>query len=337
MLDFTFRALGFQPPKGVQAIGAFYSQPYFNQDYITAAFQPLSPTVREPLIAQIVNPFGSHDESANFELSQPFLRMVFSMLRFMVRFPQQLPRVLATYQAEIAQAEEFPYQVASDVEICDQIYRLPFKYANKLLNNDFLMIAVIGRSYRLLGALLKRYYHADTGEVVAKLISGVTGNVTMETNKRLWDLAQIARSAPSVSAVLRENDSAQASLLLRDTEAGAAFLQAMDVFLAEFGHREVHMDIIYPTWREDPEPVYSFIRSYLDADESQSPYRQQERLIKEREQLTKLVMKDVRRSLSGRLFLAPVFEWILKQTQVHTRERDTMHFEMTRISLLSAD
>ncbi len=69
------------------------------------------------------------------------------------------------------------------------------------------------------------------------------------------------------------------------------FLQAMDQFLDEFGHREVHMDILYPTWCEDPEPVYSFIRSYLDADESQSPYRQQERLIKEREVLTRMVDK----------------------------------------------
>ena len=42
-------------------------------------------------------------------------------------------------------------------------------------------------------------------------------------------------------------------------------------------------------------------------------------------------MKDVERGMVGRLFLAPVFKWFLKQTQAHTRERDTMHFEMTRI------
>jgi phosphohistidine swiveling domain-containing protein len=332
MLDFTFRALGFELPKDIQAIGGFYNQPYFNREYIAAAFAPLTPAVREPLIAQIVNPFGEEqDESAHFELTMPFLRMVYRMLRFMVGFPRQLPDMLATYRAEIKQADEYPYQVATEEEIGEQIYRLPFEYANKLLNNDFLMIAVIGRSYRLLGALLKRYYEADTDEVVAKLISGVTGNVTMETNKRLWDLAQIARSNPAVGAVLRDNPAAQARRLLQTTAGGGEFIREMDRFLDEFGHREVHMDILYPTWNEDPEPVYSFIRSYLDADEAQSPYRQQERLIREREQLTLMVMKDVEKSLSGRLFLAPVFKWILKQTQVHTRERDTMHFEMTRL------
>jgi rifampicin phosphotransferase len=331
MLDFTIRSLGFEPPKNMQAIGGFHYQPYFNRDYIAAAFQPLSPPAREPLIAQIVNPFGSDEEPTRFELSLPFVRLAYRMLRFMVSFPRQLPGMLANYQAEIAEVEGYPYQIADDAEICKQIYRLPFEYANKLLNNDFLMIAVIGRAYRLLGALLHRYYHADTDEVVAKLISGVTGNVTMETNKRLWDLAQIARSTPAVGAILRENDSTQAHMLLHKSEKGAEFIQAMDQFLEEFGHREVHMDIFYPTWCEDPEPVYSFIRSYLDADESQSPYRQQERLTREREQLTRMVINDVERGITGRLFLAPIFKWILNQTQVHTRERDTMHFEMTRL------
>ena len=331
MLDYTIQELGFEPPKEGQAMGGFYYQPYFNRDYIAAAFQPLSPAAREPVINQIVNPFGSQGETAGFEVSLPYIRMVYRMLRFMMRFPRQLPDMLANYQAQIARVEEFPYSLASDQEICTQVYRLPFEYADKLLNNDFLMIAVIGRSYRLLGALLKRYYQADTDEVVAKLISGVTGNVTMETNKRLWDLAQIARSAPSVSAELRENDSAQARMLLRNSEEGREFIQAMDRFLDEFGHREVHMDILYPTWGEDPKPVFSFIRSYLDADESQSPYRQQERLTQERQRLTKMVIKDVEKGILGRLIYAPIFKWFLNKSQIHTRERDTMHFELTRL------
>jgi pyruvate,water dikinase len=287
--------------------------------------------VSEPLIAQIVNPFSSQEETAAFEFSLPYIRMIAKILRFMVRFPKQLPGLLATYRTQIDQVNEFPYDTASDREIYQQIYRLPFEYADKLLNNDFLMIAVIGRSYRILGALLKRHYHADTEEVVAKLISGVTGNVTMETNKRLWDLAKYARSEPFVGKTLRENDSAHARAILTQSDVGRGFIQALDRFLEEFGHREVHMDILYPTWCDDSEPVFSFIRSYLDADESQSPYYQQERLVHERQTLTRMVLHDLRKDLLGRVFLAPFTKWFLAQTQVHTRERDTMHFEMTRL------
>jgi pyruvate,water dikinase len=331
MLDFTFRSLGFEPPKDMQGTAGFYNQLYFNRDYIAATLQPLSPAVREPIVEQMVNPFGDHKEAANYELSWPYLRMMFRILQFMVRFPKQLPGLLSSYRAEIKQADEYPCEIAPYTEICEQIKWLCFEHARKLLNHDFLMIAVIGRSYRVLGALLKGYYHDDTEEVVTKLISGVTGNITMETNKRLWDLAQIAKSTPAVGAVIRECDPLQTRVILQQSEEGMKFLQAMDQFLDEFGHREVHMDILYPTWGEDPEPVYSFIRSYLDSDDSQSPHRQQARLIKEREDLTRMVVNDLEKRLIGRLILAPIFHWFLRQTQLHTRERDTMHFEMTRL------
>jgi phosphohistidine swiveling domain-containing protein len=331
MLDFTFYSFGFKPPEDIPAISVFFNQAYFNRDYIAATYQPLSPTVREQLIANTVNPFGRREGTAGLELSRPFLRMMARILRFMVRFPKQLPGLLATYQAEISQAASYPFERANDVEIAALTRRVPYEYASKLLNYDFLMIAVIGRTYRLLGAILKRYYGADTDEVVAKLISGVTGNVTMETNKRIWDLAQIARSSREVSEILGDHSYQECRGLLEQYPEGRAFLGSLHQFLVEYGHREVRMDIVDPTWCDDPEPVLAFVRSYLDAGEDQSPHRQQARLVKEREQLTGFVLNDIQKGLLGRLLIAPVFRWILKQTQIHTRERDTMHFEMTRI------
>ncbi len=331
MLDFTFQSLGFQPPKDIQAIGVFHNQPYFNRNYIEGAFQPLSAKVRTPLVAQMVNPFSDQEEVSGVELSIPYLRMAINILRFMVLFPRQLPGILENYRGEIKAASAFPYQTASDEEICELIHRLPFEYASKLLNYDFLMIAVIGRTYRLLGALLKRYYGADTEEVVAKLISGVTGNITMETNKRLWELSLAARIEPEVEKVLRQVTPSQIRPALSEFPEGRGFLKAVDRFLDEFGHREVHMDILYPTWGEDPEPVLAIIASYLDVDETQSPFQQQERLVREREHLTGMVVGEVKKGIIGRLFIEPLFRWILRQTQVHTRERDTMHFEMTRL------
>lgn len=91
------------------------------------------------------------------------------------------------------------------------------------------------------------------------------------------------------------------------------------------------MDILYPTWGEDPSPVFGFLRSYLDADESQSPHNQEARLVAEREALTAAALARVRRSVSGRFAAGPLFNWILGQSQIHTRERDTMHFEWTRL------
>jgi len=62
MLDFTFEAWGFKPPEGMEAVGVFYNQPYFNREYIAATLEPLSSSVREELVSGIVNPFGRHEQ-----------------------------------------------------------------------------------------------------------------------------------------------------------------------------------------------------------------------------------------------------------------------------------
>jgi len=331
MLDFTFRYWGFKPPRDRPAIGVFYNQPYFNHNYIEGAFSPLSPEVREPLVGAITNPFGRHAARAASELSWPYLRMAANTLKFIVRFPRQLPGMLTRYQAQIRALSQVPLEGLADQEIVVRVRKLVFEDASRLLNYDFLMIAVIGRTYGILGKLLEGRFGEQTEELRAKLISGVTGNVTMETNKRIWNLAQIAKATPAVGRVLRENDGREAMPRLAGDPQAQAFVAELDRFLREYGHREIRMDILYPTWGEDPAPVLSFIRGCLDSDEKQSPHAQQARLVAERQVLTEHALQGVERGLLGRILLAPIFRWVLAQTQLHTRERDTMHFELTRL------
>ncbi|MCA1553537.1 MAG: hypothetical protein LC737_04080, partial [Chloroflexi bacterium] len=206
MLDFTFTTLGFKPPQGIQAVGAFYNQPYFNRDYIEAALTPLSPPVRARLVAQIVNPFGEQERGVHAELSPAYLGMTFRLLRFMLRFPSQLPHVLDHYRAQVREVEALNLQTMSDAQIVEHLFDLAYGTARTLVDYDFLMIALIGITYQMLGSLLLPYFGEETEAVRGKLVSGVTGNVTMETNKRLWDLAQQAKQSPRVSEVIRRYD-----------------------------------------------------------------------------------------------------------------------------------
>lgn len=339
MLAFTFETLGFDPPKNIPAIGTFYGQPYFHREYIQAALASLSPEVQTALVTQIVNPFGKHNTKLPTEASPAFLSMVTRLLRFMTGFPKQLPALLETYHTEIRRFNDLPFESLSDLEIMSRVRSLLFDQASKLLNYDFLMIALIGITYQMLGTLLDRYYGVASEQVRAKLISGVTGNVTMETNKRLWNLAQEAKSSSIVrnilsspfppSSVLGEGQGVRG--LLSQSGDGRIFLAELDAFLEQYGHREVRMDILYPTWSQDPTPVLNFIRGYFDADDRASPFVQQARLVQEREQLAQEVESHLHSDVAGRFAIAPLFHWVLKNTQTHTRERDTMHFELTRL------
>jgi pyruvate,water dikinase len=330
MLEFSFTTLGFTLPQDKEALSIFYGQPYFSLDYINAALQPLSPPVRERLAAQIISPFGRHEQEMRGELSRPYLGMAAHMIHFLRRLPGELRSVLERYRSAIDAAQRLPLHSLSDEEIVAHIRRLVLQDGSEILNYDFLMIALIGVTYQVLGSLLKPYYGERVEEVRAKLISGVTGNVTMETNKRLWDLAQIAKASPVVSQLLSAHEPAEVLPVLAHEPAARDFLAALDDFLGSFGHREIRMDVAYPTWGEDPAPVLGFVRSYLDADAAQSPHRQQERLVQERNALTAEVRERMRGTVKGRLVL-PLFNWVLRETQLHTRERDTIHFEITRL------
>ncbi|MBI5877537.1 MAG: hypothetical protein HZB53_07800 [Chloroflexi bacterium] len=331
MLDFTFGALGFKPAKGVQAIGAFYGQPYFNQRYIEAALAPLSPSVRERLVAQIVNPFGKHQVGFKGEVTPRFLGMGLRLLGFMRGFPAQLPNLIKSYRTDIAAIEAQEIDNLPDTEIVKQVRRLLFTTGREFLSYDFLMIALIGITYQAMSEMLVRYFGAESDTVRSRLVSGVTGNVTMETNKALWDLAQMAKASPAARAALAAPDYAAFRAQLEHSADGVRFRRALDQFLHTYGHREVRMDIIYPTWSEDPSPVLAFLRGYLDLDEERSPHRQQERLVRERHALIDRVHDRMRTDLRGRLIDWPIFNTILQQVQMHTRERDTMHFELTRL------
>ena len=331
MLDFTFRTWGFKPPEGMQAVSFFYDQPYFNRDYIAAAFSPLSPAVRELLIAQVTNPFADHASGTQFELSWPYLRMAANTLRFMLDFPKQLPELLAAYHQAVAQVEAMDERQLPDEEIIAVVKEMVFGTTRKLIDYDFLLIAVVKRVYHLLGMMLEPYFGEDAVALRGKLISGVTGNATMEANLQLWDLSQIAKASPAVSRLLRDYNGEELSDRLQADPDGRVFLEEIGKFLKVFGHREVRLDIIYPTWCEDPAPVYSFIRGYLELGPEQDPHLQQERLSGQRGALKTMVRDRLAQDSRGRLLVWPLFNWLLEKTEFHTRERDTMHFEMTRI------
>ncbi|MGB3906257.1 MAG: PEP/pyruvate-binding domain-containing protein, partial [Anaerolineae bacterium] len=331
MLAFFFEAVGLKPPEGIEAVGVFYNQPYLNRNYIEAALDPLPQWIREQMVAQVVNPFTRYKEGPRGGLNLAYLRVAAQFLRFMVTFPDQLPPLVARYQAEVAEVAALPLDTISDEEVAAQIHQLVFGTASRLLDYDFIMIALCNRAYQMLGRLLEPYFEESTQELRIKLISGVTGNATMETNKALWDLGQKAKASPVVSDVLRQYDEGEVMAYLKETPEGRAFLGEMKRFLSEYGHREIRMDILYPTWGEDPSPVLSFMRGYLDTDEAQSPHKQQARLAKERQELMEVVRTRLAQDLRGRFVIWPAFRWALKQTQIHTRERDTMHFELTRL------
>jgi len=331
MLDFVLNLWGFRPPKDIEPVGVFYNQPYFNRSYIEAALAPLPTSVRERVVGQLMNPFGHQERSVKGGLSLAYIQMMVRMLRIMYRFPERLAKIISEFQHEIAETQSLPIQTTSDKELIARIRDKVFGAGSNLLSYDFLLIAITGISYQVLGSILERFAGEDTEMLRARLISGVDGNMTMETNLRIWDLAETAKLEPEVVKALQSGSTPSRAPAIAEPTSESQFAIEFEKFLQDYGHREIRMDIMYPTWSEDPSPVLGFIRGYLEAGSSQDPYLRQEDLRHDRIEATNEVSDQLSQTWISRLFIKPIFFRVLRYAQDLTRERDTMHFEITRL------
>ena len=89
-------------------------------------------------------------------------------------------------------------------------------------------------------------------------------SMSTQTDEGLWHLAEMA-----VAAGLRERLVNTPADSLRDAfqgdSSGREWLERFDAWLEQFGNRisAAHLDVMFPTWKEDPTPVLDTINSYF--------------------------------------------------------------------------
>ena len=329
MLQIAFREMGFTKRPRIEPVSEFLSQPYLNVNYMEEVLRDIDPQVRKHLVALFSNIFAQELEGQSLSLTQ--IKMVARLMRFTRGFRREFPALLAAYHSEISRIEDLQLEKLSDGELLANVRHICYEGAGPLLNNDFLLIVASGVYRTLLARVLQPAFGDSTADLINNLLCGVSGNVIMDTNNLIWELAQTARGDPSVARSILETDPADIMQALKKLPQSAAFLAQLDQLLQECGHREPRFDICYPTWGEDPAPVLDFVRGYLEVEGSAAPAQREKELAARREALTQEVRAKLQSSLTGQFIMLPIFKALLNQTQWLVRERDTMHFEWTRL------
>lgn len=85
-----------------------------------------------------------------------------------------------------------------------------------------------------------------------------------KTDEELWNLAVMAKDAGLQETVL-STPTASLIATLEANEDASDWLKRLNDFLDVHGNRisAAHLDVIYPTWKEDPSPVLETIKSYF--------------------------------------------------------------------------
>jgi pyruvate,water dikinase len=186
----------------------------------------------------------------------------------------------------------------------------------------------------LLRALLRRWCPGLPEDATELLAGGMEDAHSTEMSLGLRDLAAQARSQAEVREAFGRERLESLPQALRSSDAGRAFLERLDAFLREHGHRAVReFELGVPRWHEDPAPVLGMVRNMLGLE----PLPEVDRRQAERRAL----WRDVQDRLRGPRrwlvrFLAQRIRYYVRLRE-NSRFHHVMLFDVLRAKVLAAE
>ena len=254
----AYRSLGFYPSKRVDRSGILHlicgriyvnlnreTELFFDGFPLVHDFAELKQNPQKAMYAQATTNIRQSTSSFWFRLPQHVIRMTKAELRLrkyrldfdQVLTEQEFPKFHETVEAE----QRLSYSELSDMELIGKFKTWCEKtledFAPKALTATLLAAFSL---QRLEAALQKCLDEAEAKSLASRLISGLSGNLTVETNDKLWQVAK-------------------GNLTLTD-------------FLKHYGHRAVgEFELAQPRWREDTtyleQIIAAFSQKITESDE----------------------------------------------------------------------
>ncbi|HEX9092437.1 MAG TPA: PEP/pyruvate-binding domain-containing protein, partial [Coriobacteriia bacterium] len=276
-----FGALGVRVDTS-KLIGLVGGRIYFNLSMLRESFRHL-PGV-DPDIALGGMHDGAHlppsiDEAPTRSRLLPIIRALMAMPGYVLGHrPKNAPR----FAAYIRNVAETNMRAAAAGPDADEAYRLVRDLDAHFddFNDALAYMAVAMFGYGMLGTLTDRWFADKTGAIATRLVAGQGGVVSAESGHALWRLSTLARSNATVRGpvLLGAGWIDVRERLQAEKEAGdaaaAAFLEAWDSFMTEYGHhRRGELEFGNPTWAERPDYVLGIVRGYATHGAEEDPVR----------------------------------------------------------------
>ena len=257
------------------------------------------------------------------------LRAAIPTLREEFRWVQELPvhwsRDLDDYLVRIGAFQSEPLAEKTLGEVWDFVLAVKEHGANYFLPNIAISIAH-STLYRLLHPLLQMTIGPDTANALFDPLMAFCETKTGMINKELFELAALVRSRPNLEKLFTGHTSREL-VENRMLEPFPEFLERLQKFLRDHGHREMDFDAYAPTWLEAPWVVLDNLRLILQTPMNQPPAA--------RERELKIRMQQAEVELYQRLSpdLHFFFAEILRLARSYTSLDDLEHYETTRLTL----
>jgi phosphohistidine swiveling domain-containing protein len=288
----TMTALGGTLPDDVPMIQLIHGRAYVNVTAMQQGMQSLP--LRPPVASQ--GPAGAATDGAAGRARRAptaqMARAAAGLGRLVLGTHREWERLAGPYAAGVRDWRHVDWASRSTADL-RAARRTQAAALTPLLDNHARAIVAADLTVQLLGSLTKRWLDDVDGTGVLTLLSGLSGNRTVETNRALWRLAQIG-------------------------PVGPGFDEALAQFLDAYGHRSPRYEFAHPTWGEDPDQVLDLVR--VIGQESPDPAQGEAARRAAREEAT---------SRARRLLPLPrrlVFTRVLSLAQTYFRLRENQQF-----------
>ena len=260
----AYRGLGFHPSKRVDdegildlICGRIYvnlnreAELHFDGFPFVHDFNALKQDSQQAMYAQAAPDITR--STASFWLKLPLYAIRMSKAEMRLRrcrleFDRLLTaEVFPTFQAEVEAERNLWYSDLSDTEMVAKFQAWRAKTLDDFAPKALTATLLAGFSLQRLEAVLQKCLDETAAKTLAsKLISGLPGNLTVETNEKLWQVAT-------------------GDLVLTD-------------FLKDYGHRAVdEFELAQPRWREDTTYLEQVIASFQQEQISHSARQVEQR------------------------------------------------------------
>ena len=245
----AYRGLGFYPSQQVDEVGILHlvcgrvyvnlnreAELFFDGFPFAHDFAVLKQNPQKAMYAQATPNIMRSTPSFWFKLPRHIIRMSKAEVRLR-RCRSDFDRLLTeevfpAFQAEVEVERDMSYSALSDAELVSKFEAWCTKTLDDFAPEALTATLLAGFSLQRLEAALQKCMNETVAKTLAsRLISGLSGNLTVETNEKLWQVAV-------------------GHLTLTD-------------FLKDYGHRAVgEFELAQPRWREDTVYLEQIIASF---------------------------------------------------------------------------
>lgn len=144
---------------------------------------------------------------------------------------------------------------------------------------------------------------------------------SIQSNQVLWELAEEIKNSKNLKVVFEQNEPSLVLEKLDELKEAKEWIGKFYAWVANYGHQVFELDVVYPTFQDNPSEVIAIIKRYVDSNVP-SPVSKQEKQNAIRVEET----KQLKEKIEGRRTFSNLLAASLHNAQEYAKIRESRPF-----------